>query len=236
MKKPILIILLGASMMYYSCETRPGRDDAVTRAKDINQERFEDTEGAADLSDEATTLVDIASSNMLKMRLSERALERASSREVQQYAERVAQEQRRINQELQELAAEKNITLPLDVSEDHRDSMNDVLEQTGMDFDQEYINLMTDEANNKMDDLEDLAENSEDEQIRNWAARTIPTVRQHQEIGERIKDQIDDGVFDGADDILDGDDADRQRDQDRMQRDDDRRQRGQEDDNDGVFN
>jgi putative membrane protein len=202
MKKSILTLIIGASMMYYSCETRPGRDDAVTRAQEVNDERFEDAE--SDLSDEANTLVDIASSNMLKMRLSERAIERASSGDVKQYAEKVATEQRRINHELQELAAQKNITLPLDVSDNHRDTMNDVLEQTGEEFDQEYMDVMTDEANNKLNDLEDLAENSQDQEIRNWAARVIPTVRQQQEIGERIQDNLRDGIFDGG--LFDGDD------------------------------
>lgn len=195
MKKSILTILLGASMAYYSCETRPGRDDATSRAKEINEERFEDAE--VDLSEEAETLVDIASTNLLKLRLSERAMERASSQEVQQYAERVAQEQRRINQELQEIAAQKNITLPLDVSDDHRQTMEDVLENTGEEFDQEYMDVMTDEANNKINDLENLADNANDDDIRNWASRTLPAIRQHQEIGERIQDSINGGgLFD----------------------------------------
>lgn len=191
MKKSILTILLGTSMVYYSCETRPGRDDATSRAKEINEERFEDAE--VDLSEEAETLVDIASINLLKLRLSERALERASSKDVQQYAERVTQEQRRINQELQEIAAQKNITLPLDVSDDHKQTMNDVLETTGEEFDQEYLDIMTDETNNKVNDLENLADNASDDDIRNWASRALPSMRQQQETGERIQESLNNG-------------------------------------------
>lgn len=203
MKKTFLALFLGASMFYYSCETRPGAtDDSVTRAQEINEERFEDVD--EELAQDAELLTELASANMMKWQLSEEAAERATNERVKKFAEKVASDHKELHDELQELAAQKNITLPLDVSEEHRNTMNDVIEADEEDFDQDYLNEIARHSSDYAADLEDLVENASDEEIREWASKALFTFRQHENKASKLQEKIDDngGLFD----IFEGDD------------------------------
>jgi putative membrane protein len=235
MKKTILALFLG-SAMYFSCQ-RPA-DDSVARAEELTEERLEGED--ADLLDNAETMIEVANNQMLVLELSERAQDRAVNENVQKYAEWVHSEQEELYNDLQEVAQNRNIALPIQPGDNNLETMSDVMDAEGEDFDIEYLDAIVNATSDLENDLEDLAENSEDAEIRSWANDALVKVRKHNEKGERLQDKVDDSTI--WDDIFGGDDRGTEgQEQDMEDQDDDSgifqddQDGDMEDDNDGIF-
>lgn len=190
-------------MFNVACDTG-GSDGPVEQAQDINQEReqVEDKDSKA--------LTEAASTSMLSMELSRMAEERAVTPEVKEFASELSKEHSEVKQELEGVAQRKQIALPQDVSDDHRDKIENVSEKTGLDFDKEYIDEMISAHKDKIDDFENLSRESEDPEIREFAINTLPKLRMQLENAERVESQLqerddsraDDGLFEGEGDVF----------------------------------
>jgi putative membrane protein len=75
--------------------------------------------------------------------------------------------------------------------DDHKDLMEELSQLSGADFDKKYIQEMIDDHQEGIDDLEGKAENAADPDVKAWAARTLPTMRQHLERAKSIKETLD---------------------------------------------
>jgi putative membrane protein len=74
---------------------------------------------------------------------------------------------------------------------DLRDTMEDLQKLSGRDFDKKYIDEMIDDHEKDVRDLENKAENAANADVKAWAAKTLPTVRQHLERAKSIKETLD---------------------------------------------
>ncbi len=197
MKTKLVIGLLACGLMFnIACEPGAQQDDPVDRA----QERTEETGYIDDQTSEVLT--ETASLNMMNMELSRIAEERAVTPEVKQLAQEIAESHREINQELEALAQKEPIVLPEQMSSEHQDKINDVVDNQGIDFDKEYVNEIKNIHQDKIDEYENLARETDNPEIREFALSTLPKLRMHHEKAERLEEQLDetsqDGVFDGG--------------------------------------
>jgi putative membrane protein len=161
-----------------------GTDDPVEQARDINQDR-EQVENK-----DSKVLTDAASTSMLSNELSMIAQERAVTPEVKEFASNMTQGHTEEKQDLEGVAQRKQIALPLQMSDDHRDKVENVSEQTGIDFDKEYIDEIISVHKDKINDFENLSRDSDDPEIREYAINTLPSLRMHLERAERIEEQL----------------------------------------------
>jgi putative membrane protein len=74
---------------------------------------------------------------------------------------------------------------------DHKDLMEELSSLSGRDFDRKYIQEMIDDHEEGIDDLEGKAENASSPEVKAWAAKTLPTMRQHLERARTIKETLD---------------------------------------------
>ncbi len=65
--------------------------------------------------------------------------------------------------------------------------VNDLTAKTGKEFDKEYMNMMVDDHKEDIDAFEKAAEKGNDADLKAFAAKTIPTLKQHLEMAEKTE-------------------------------------------------
>lgn len=108
------------------------------------------------------------------------ALERASSDEVRQYAQRMIDDHTRSGEELMAVAQQKGVALPAAPDSKHMAMMDKMRALSGAAFDREYIMMAGRKAHEKMEKLyRDESMKGRDADVRAFAAKTLPVVREH---------------------------------------------------------
>lgn len=187
MKKLNLIAIFSAAFLIFSCEGNTNKQDSAEVAEERNEERLADTDN---LEEDSDFVVEAASSSMMEVELGQLAVQKASSQEVKNFAQKMVDDHSKANQKLKQIAQKKNIALPGAVGEDHKKHIDDLREKSGREFDKEYMNLMVDEHKEDVNKFEEAANDLNDNELKSWATETLPTLRQHREEAERINETI----------------------------------------------
>lgn len=72
-----------------------------------------------------------------------------------------------------------------------RELRQELNELSGRDFDRRYIDEMIDDHEDAVEDLENKADNASHPEVKAWAAKTLPTVRQHLEQARTLKQTLE---------------------------------------------
>jgi putative membrane protein len=123
------------------------------------------------------------------------AQDKATHPDVKAFAAMMVREHQAAGEELRRIAnsAAATSTTPLrtEAREDLADLREEMGKLTGRDFDKKYIDEMIEDHEDAVDDLENKAENAAHAEVKAWAAKTLPAVRQHLERAKAIKEALD---------------------------------------------
>lgn len=158
-----------------ACSGNP--DDPKEIAEDQNEERLDDRKDEKD----ADFLVEAAAINLEEIKLGELAQQKGTMDDTKALGKMMVKEHTAALADLKKLAASKSITIPTVLTEDGQDAYDDLVEETGMDFDKEYSNMMVKGHKSAIRKFENASSNAEDPDIRNWATSMIPSLRAHLE-------------------------------------------------------
>src|SRR4051812_10286517 len=120
-----------------------------------------------------------AEGGMLEVKLAQLAQQKSQSQEVKQLAQQLEQDHTQANQQLTQVAKQKNITLPTELKGECQETYQAFQQLDGTDFDNAFL------LHNVKDHLKDImmfqkeAQNGTDQDIRQWAAQTLPKLQQH---------------------------------------------------------
>jgi len=120
-----------------------------------------------------------AEGGLLEVKLAQLAQQRAQSNEVKELAKQLEQDHTQANQQLTQVAKQKNIQLPTDLKGECQETYQAFQQIQGKDFDNAFL------LHNVKDHLKDImmfqkeAQNGTDQDIRQWAAQTLPKLQQH---------------------------------------------------------
>lgn len=136
---------------------------------------------AAELAaSDARFLQAAAGSGLFEVQAAALAEKRAKDVQVRAFAEKMRAQHAAVNQELKALAAAKNVSLPDEPSEPDRATLERLRAMTGAAFDQLYVEKAALDAHAIANRLFDTAaKEAEDAQVRQFAARTLPMLRDH---------------------------------------------------------
>jgi putative membrane protein len=127
-----------------------------------------------------------AQGNLAEVELGKLALKQASKTEVKQFAERMVQDHTQAYNELKLLASQQKITFPAGIGKQNQATLTNLSKLSGSAFDQTYMNNMV-EAHIKTESLfEQEAEQGEDPVLKTWAAKILPTVKEHLQMARSI--------------------------------------------------
>ncbi|MEJ8801323.1 DUF4142 domain-containing protein [Pontibacter sp. H249] len=186
--KKLILSLVPAGILFLATACGPG--DSIEQATEQSMQQFE-AAGIQNMKNDALFAAEAASANMLQVQLSEVALNKGVSPEVKSFAQRTEHAHTQMGNELQDAARQANIVLPQELGSNHQDIYNRVSEKEGIAFDIEFIRTMLDLHKDLLKRYDDIAENGTSMEVKQYASRQLPVLRQHTEAAERLNDKVE---------------------------------------------
>jgi putative membrane protein len=161
---------------------------------------FSTTTLAGDTADKATggslssgdlKFVDkAAQGGMTEVKLSELALTKASDTEVKQFAQHMIDDHSKANAELTNLAQTKGVTAPTELDSHHQKMVDELAATSGGDFDAAYVKDMVKDHTDTVDMFQKFAERGDDNDLKTWTAKTLPTLQMHLSMIQGIQSKM----------------------------------------------
>lgn len=192
-----LPVLAACLLAVASCNS--SSSDSVKEAQQTNEAKIDSTtqntgQGEAvrdDKTNDSEFMTKAASGGMLEVELGKVMAQRATTPEAKQFAQQMVTDHTKANNELKALAAKKNITLPASLGDDQKKVYDEVLAEKGIKLDQKYVSEMVDDHQEDVKQYQDASTNAGDPEVRALAAKTLPTLKEHLAMAEKIKPTVD---------------------------------------------
>ncbi|MCA1628938.1 MAG: DUF4142 domain-containing protein [Acidobacteria bacterium] len=131
-----------------------------------------------------------AQGGMAEVQMGKLATERGGSAVVKLFGQRMIDDHTKANMELNQLAARKNIQLPQELTSDQKSMMDKLSKLAGADFDQQYVDMMVEDHEHDVEVFQTQSEKGDDADVRAFAAKTLPTLRDHLQMIKDIKSKM----------------------------------------------
>ena len=189
MKKIVSAGLLASAFLFgtASCNQEQG---AVEEAQETNEQMAEDTQMEDQMAELSDFMTKAASGGMMEVELGRMAQEKGQSQEVKDFGQMMVNDHSKVNDQLKQLAQQKNIMLPDSMGEKHMEQVNELREKTGAEFDKAYMELMVEDHQEDVDMFQNAANNMQDAEVRNFASTTVTTLQQHLDRAKQINDMM----------------------------------------------
>jgi putative membrane protein len=116
---------------------------------------------------------------LAEVKSAELAKDKASSTEVKSFADVMIRDHSKANQELQELAKQKGITVPTALDHEHQGNLDKLTGLTGAAFDKEYVRQQQAGHEKMLQLMTDEAANGKDPDLKTFAAAAKTVVSEH---------------------------------------------------------
>jgi len=123
-----------------------------------------------------------ARGGMAAVELGRLAVQRALDPDIKAFAQRMVDDHTRANDELKQLAERKKWKLPTQTTSTQEMTYNRLHDKAGADFDREYAKAMVKHHDHDVKMFETYAESGKDADLKSFAASTIATLRDHQQM------------------------------------------------------
>src|SRR5215204_6114349 len=127
-----------------------------------------------------------AEAQQLEIALGRLASQKASSPQVKEFGSKMIEDHQKAGQEVQQLAAREGIQLPMELSEKHRQKRQQFAQLSGKEFDRAYIMYMVRDHMKDLTRFEEGAQAIKDPQVQQWAAGSLPILKQHLHEAQQI--------------------------------------------------
>jgi putative membrane protein len=184
MKKIAFSSLVLATMVAFSAcnsNTSNKSEDTAEVAEEQNEETVADS-----LEDDTEFAVVAADGGMMEVQLGELAQTNAASADVKKFGKMMVDDHSKANTELKTLAQQKNITLPMALSDEKKKKYDELAAKKGAEFDKAYVDFMVEDHKKDISEFEEAAKDAKDPDVKSWAAGKVPTLKHHLEEVEKI--------------------------------------------------
>ena len=161
--------------------------DTKKEAEERNDEKFEDKA----MEKDAQFLVDAYSDGLAEISLSERAMDKASTPEVRELAAMMVTEHQRTNADIKAIADRKQYSLPSELTSRQSNHITRVAENTGMEFDKEYVDELISDHKDAISMFEKASSQANDPDVRNFFSTGLPKLRMHLDEARTVKAKLD---------------------------------------------
>lgn len=187
MKKHILAaVMLSTTLFVTAC----GSDDSIEQATEQSVQQFE-AAGMQGMQNDALFMAEAASASMLEVQLGEAATQTAVSPEVRDLAQELVQSNQKMLNELQQIASESNFVLPSTLGARHHELYQEITAKSGIAFDLAYVNRLTGQQKELLDRYEDMAKNGKVMEVKQFASKQLPLLRQQLKMVEDLEETIE---------------------------------------------
>jgi putative membrane protein len=135
-----------------------------------------------------------AMGGMAEVDLGKLAASNGSGADVKQFGQRMVDDHSKANDELKSWAAQKNVTLPTDLNAKHKAEHAHLEKMTGSAFDRAYMAAMVADHNQDVAAFQRESKAAKDADLKAWAAKTLPTLQDHQKSAKEINAKVRGGA------------------------------------------
>jgi putative membrane protein len=161
--------------------------DSINSEKRDGMDTVDNRAGVTADEESSKFLVRVADAGMSEVEFTKLAEQKATTPEIKQFATMLWNDHTQLNQQVKQLAQERNITLPATTSEDHNKMMTDVQAKTGKSFDKAFIDKLIANHNKSIDLFEKAVKNVNDAGVRTFADNTLPKLRMHRDSAQALE-------------------------------------------------
>ncbi len=171
--------------VFTSCKDR-APEDTKEAAQEINDKNLEGHSAERN----AQFAVDAYSDGLLEIELSRFAHEKSSNPDVKALANEMIEAHTKVNEELKQLADQKNIVLAQGLSEDQRDKLNKGMKKEGTDLDEYYSENLVSAHKDAIKLFEKASDKEEDADLKNFFSTKLPELKHHLVKAEELENKV----------------------------------------------
>jgi len=131
-----------------------------------------------------TFATEAAHGGLAEVQMGELALQKASSPQVKEFAQRMVRDHTQANQDLMQLGKSENLTLPTQLDAKHKSEMDRLSAMSGNAFDAAYMQHMVQDHKKTVADFQKQAQSGSDPALKSFAQKYLPIIQQHLQMAE----------------------------------------------------
>jgi putative membrane protein len=132
-------------------------------------------------------LTKVANGGMAEVQMAKDAQQKATIAAVKSFAAMLERDHTAVNDQVKNFAGQRNVALPTAPSDDKQKMINDMNKMSGKAFDKDFIDMMVKNHNDGIKLFEDTKANASDVDIKNFADKTLPTLKMHLDSAKAIQ-------------------------------------------------
>ncbi len=131
----------------------------------------------------------VANSDMFEVQSSESALQKHPDRDTKPFANRMIKDHTATTKQLKALVMSGKVSaeLPTALDADHQKMLDDLQGLSGKEFDQAYDMDQQKGHQEAVDLFGEYAQGGDNKDLKRWAAKTLPRLKQHLAMAEKLK-------------------------------------------------
>ena len=143
-----------------------------------------------DASANAALIRELINGDLLEIRLGQLAQRKAVNPAVKQFAQRMASDHSRLQNEWTAMASSNGVAVSPQLSTGDQAKLDQLNQLSGSDFDRAYMNLMIQAHQDAVNRLQNEAQYANSAQVRAKIANDLPTFQQHLSMAQQIGAQV----------------------------------------------
>ena len=170
-----------------SCGNAPSKDEEKSSekvAEDKNDEKFTTKASEKD----AQFMVDVVASNHAEIEMARLAQKQSTEPGIKKVAADLEKSHQQLLAELQQLAADKAISVPAEMTEEAKKDITKMADDKN--FSKSWCKEMISKHEKTIEKLEKAEQDTNDGEIRNWIAKSLPVIRMHLDELNKSKDNL----------------------------------------------
>ncbi|MBT1071405.1 DUF4142 domain-containing protein [Pelotalea chapellei] len=128
--------------------------------------------------------MEAASGGMMEVQLGQLARDKGQTQDVKDFGSRMVTDHTKANDELKQLAQQKNWTMPTKLERKHKSMMDKMQKASGPEFDKQYMKGMVKDHTKDIEDFRKATEKVKDPDLKAWAQKTLPVLEQHLQLAK----------------------------------------------------
>lgn len=137
--------------------------------------------------DDRKFLKDAAMGGLTEVALGKLAIEKSSSDVVKQFGQKMIDDHTKVNDEVKQLAAGGNVSLPDALDSKHQSQADKLAKLSGAEFDKAYIKDQLKYHKQNVKDFQQEEQYGSVAEVKNFASKTLPTLQQHLQLTKDLE-------------------------------------------------
>lgn len=139
--------------------------------------------------DDKKFMMNAAEGGLMEVELGKVAAQNGGSDGVKQFGQRMVDDHSKANDQLKEIMTHEGATAPTSLNSKHQAMVDKLSKLNGEAFDKAYIKNMVKDHEKDVSDFQMEAQNGHDPNLKQFAASTLPTLKEHLQLAKDLKKQ-----------------------------------------------